>query len=49
MAKILQCPKCGKYTMDSSCSKCKKDTVTVEPAKYKADDKYAKYRRMKKE
>lgn len=46
MAKILRCPECGKYTMKKVCSECKKDTVTVEPPKYRPDDKYAKYRRM---
>jgi|TARA_B100001964_G_C14070203_1_gene525529 H/ACA ribonucleoprotein complex subunit 3 len=48
MAKILKCPKCGGYTMEKKCAKCKVDTVTVEPMKYSAEDKYAKYRRMKK-
>ena len=46
MAKMLKCPKCEKYTMEKRCSECKVDTVTVEPAKFNLDDKYAKYRRM---
>jgi len=45
MAKILKCPKCDKYTMEKICSKCKVDTVTVEPAKYNPKDKYGEYRR----
>lgn len=41
---MLKCPACGRYTMQESCPSCKKPTVTVHPARYSPDDKYARYR-----
>lgn len=44
MKHILRCKSCGKYTMNISC-RCGGEAVTVIPAKYSPDDKYADYRR----
>lgn len=49
MRHIKKCPKCGKYTMKVTCSKCNIDTINPKPAKYSINDKYAKYRRKAKE
>jgi H/ACA ribonucleoprotein complex subunit 3 len=45
MAKILKCKKCAIYTMESTCPKCKAETVTAEPAKFSPKDPYGEYRR----
>jgi H/ACA ribonucleoprotein complex subunit 3 len=41
---ILKCSACGKYTMEEKCPACGEPTVTVHPARYSPDDKYARYR-----
>lgn len=48
MKQILKCQNCSKYTMKESCS-CGGTAVTVRPAKFSPDDKYAEYRRRVKE
>ena len=42
---ILKCEKCGSYTMKESCA-CGGKAVSVKPAKYSPDDKYADLRRQ---
>ncbi len=41
---MLKCAKCGKYTISEKCPNCRGKTVTVHPARYSPDDKYARYR-----
>jgi H/ACA ribonucleoprotein complex subunit 3 len=41
---MLKCSSCGKYTISEKCPYCGGKTVTVHPAKYSPDDKYARYR-----
>jgi H/ACA ribonucleoprotein complex subunit 3 len=41
---LLKCSECGSYTMKEACPRCGKLTVTVHPARYSPDDKYARYR-----
>jgi H/ACA ribonucleoprotein complex subunit 3 len=43
-ALVLKCSSCGKYTISEKCPYCGGKTVTVHPAKYSPDDKYARYR-----
>lgn len=43
-ALMLKCSSCGKYTISEKCPYCSGKTVTVHPAKYSPDDKYARYR-----
>ena len=43
---MRKCPRCGRYSLELKCSKCKADTVTAHPPKYSPDDRYGKYRRM---
>jgi H/ACA ribonucleoprotein complex subunit 3 len=45
---ILKCSKCGKYTMQESCS-CGGKAVNPKPAKYSPEDKMGEYRRKAKE
>lgn len=47
MKRILKCEKCGKYTMNEKCS-CGGKAVTVVPARYGPQDRYAEYRRKAK-
>ncbi len=47
MKHILKCGKCSNYTMKEQCS-CGGNAVTVKPAKYSPEDKYADYRRKAK-
>lgn len=49
MRHILKCEDCGIYTISETCPSCEKRTVSMKPAKYSPQDKYAKYRRMAKE
>lgn len=48
MVNILKCPTCGSYGLKEMCI-CNTKRLTVKPAKYSPEDKYAKYRRMAKE
>lgn len=41
---MLKCSECGTYTISEKCPKCGGGTVTVHPARYSPDDKYARYR-----
>lgn len=41
---ILKCEKCGKYSMKELCA-CGGRAVSVKPARYSPDDKYAELRR----
>ncbi|MDA4128453.1 MAG: RNA-protein complex protein Nop10 [Thaumarchaeota archaeon] len=41
---LLKCPEGHGYTLRQECSVCGKQTITVHPAKYSPDDKYARYR-----
>ncbi|MBW2985993.1 RNA-protein complex protein Nop10 [Candidatus Woesearchaeota archaeon] len=47
MKHILQCTKCNNYTMKEKCD-CGGKAVTIVPAKYSPQDKYAEYRRKAK-
>jgi H/ACA ribonucleoprotein complex subunit 3 len=47
MKTILNCNKCGKYTMKDICD-CGGKAMTRKPAKFNIDDKYSNYRRMAK-
>lgn len=40
----MKCPRCGRYTMSEACSQCKEKTITVHPARYSPDDRYARLR-----
>jgi H/ACA ribonucleoprotein complex subunit 3 len=42
---ILKCERCGAYSMKELCS-CGGRAVSVKPAKYSPDDKYAELRRQ---
>ena len=41
---MLKCAECGRYTMAEKCPSCGGKTITVHPARYSPDDKYARYR-----
>jgi H/ACA ribonucleoprotein complex subunit 3 len=41
---MLKCVECGKYTINETCPSCGGKTVTVHPARFSPDDKYARYR-----
>jgi len=41
---MLKCAECGRYTLSEKCPSCGGKTVTVHPARYSPDDKYARYR-----
>lgn len=41
---MLKCEACERYTLAAACSKCGSKTVTVHPARYSPDDRYARYR-----
>jgi rRNA maturation protein Nop10 len=47
---LLKCKKCGKYTLDNSCSACKEKAITCHPPNFSLDKerKYGKYRRIAK-
>lgn len=47
MKHILKCIKCGDYTLKENCA-CGGKAVTIVPAKYSPQDKYAEYRRKAK-
>ena len=47
MKHILKCTKCNTYTMKEKCD-CGSKAVTIVPAKYSPQDKYAEYRRKAK-
>ncbi len=47
MRHILQCLKCGKYTLNEQCS-CGGKAASFKPPKYSPEDKYAGYRRQAK-
>ena len=42
--RILFCKECHIYTLNESCKKCGKTTITNKPAKFSLEDKYIKYR-----
>ena len=44
---ILKCEKCGAYTMNEKC-KCGGKALTIVPAKFSPQDRYAEYRRKAK-
>jgi len=39
------CHFCDLYTLEDSCSVCKKKTVNPAPARFSPEDKYGDYRR----
>jgi H/ACA ribonucleoprotein complex subunit 3 len=41
---MLKCADCGNYTISEKCPRCGGNTVTVHPARFSPDDKYARYR-----
>ncbi|MDG6945287.1 MAG: RNA-protein complex protein Nop10 [Nitrososphaerota archaeon] len=41
---MLKCTQCGRYTLADSCPICGAKAVTVHPARYSPDDRYARYR-----
>ncbi|MEW6044565.1 MAG: RNA-protein complex protein Nop10 [Thermoproteota archaeon] len=41
---MRKCPECKRYTLKDSCPQCNARTVTVHPAKFSPDDRYARYR-----
>ena len=41
---LLKCGMCGRYTLSEKCPDDANPTVTVHPAKFSPDDKYARYR-----
>lgn len=41
---MVKCAACGRYTMAERCPNCGRKTITVHPARYSPDDKYARYR-----
>ena len=49
MRHILKCEDCQEYTISEECPKCGKRAVSMKPAKYSPQDKYAKYRRIAKQ
>ncbi len=48
MRHILKCVSCNEYTMSESCPKCGGKAVTVKPAKFSPEDRFADYRRKSK-
>ncbi|MDG6244464.1 MAG: RNA-protein complex protein Nop10 [Methanolobus sp.] len=46
--KILICRKCGKYALETACSKCGSKTAKPQPARFSPKDSYGKYRRLAK-
>ena len=43
-ALMLKCAECGRYTLSEKCPNCGGKVVSVHPARYSPDDKYARYR-----
>jgi H/ACA ribonucleoprotein complex subunit 3 len=41
---MFKCAKCHVYTMADKCQSCGGETVTVHPARFSPDDRYARYR-----
>jgi len=41
---MAKCGECGRYTLAEKCPRCGGKTVTVHPARYSPDDRYARYR-----
>ncbi len=41
---MLKCVDCRRYTISGKCPHCGGKTVTVHPARYSPDDRYARYR-----
>ncbi|HYB76379.1 MAG TPA: RNA-protein complex protein Nop10 [Nitrososphaerales archaeon] len=41
---MLKCVSCGRYTLEDKCPLCGAATVTVHPARFSPDDRYARYR-----
>jgi len=41
---MLRCVECGRYTLSEKCPSCGGSTVTVHPAKFSPDDRFARYR-----
>lgn len=41
---MLRCVNCRKYTMEDKCPACGGQTITVHPARFSPDDRYARYR-----
>ena len=41
---MLKCAECSRYTLADKCPSCGGKTVTVHPARYSPDDRYARYR-----
>jgi len=46
--KILKCATCKLYTLKQKCPKCKKETISIKPAKFSPEDKYGYWRRKAK-
>ncbi|MCW4032023.1 MAG: RNA-protein complex protein Nop10 [Candidatus Bathyarchaeota archaeon] len=45
---IKKCPKCNLYTIQDRCKVCKNKTVSPHPAKFSLQDKYSRYKIIKK-
>ncbi len=41
---MKKCVTCHTYTISERCLKCGGETVTVHPARFSPDDRYARYR-----
>ncbi len=41
---MLKCSSCGRYTVADRCPSCGGQTVSVHPARYSPDDRYARFR-----
>lgn len=46
MEHLHYCKNCKKYTLEQSCSICKRETTLPRPPKYSPEDKYGEYRRQ---
>jgi H/ACA ribonucleoprotein complex subunit 3 len=41
---MFECADCHRYTLEEKCPACGGSTVSVHPARYSPDDRYARYR-----
>jgi len=41
---LMKCAKCGRYMLSDRCPDDGSTTMTVHPARFSPDDKYARYR-----
>jgi len=45
MSNLFYCKNCKVYTLDKTCSKCNKKTVSKNPPRFSPQDHYGRYRR----